>query len=294
MFKIKLILLGMVITIFTSACSSDDDSSASSALTVDIIGLQQLSNTSEYEAWLIVEGLPVSMGRFTDVNFPKVFKTSSQILNSATQFKLSIEPGNDSNSSISNTVILSGNFAGNSAALTIEQSIGNFKDASGEFVLKTPTDDTNGVDNGNDQSGVYWYDPMTATPGLNLPDLPLGWVYEGWVTLPTSQGDVNVSTGTFRSATGMDDFAPYSSQRNPAPSFPGEDFLNNSVAPAGITFPTDLRGKTVFISIEPAADTSSEPFFLRPLNGVAKDLSPSLNSMNFNSASFPLGSAAIN
>ena len=290
----KISLLAILTILTLASCSGDDEGSGVTTLTLDVIGLQKLSSNAEYEAWITVAGSPVSLGRFTDVNFPKEFRTSSQMLNAADNFMLSIEPGNDNSTAISNSVILKGNFMGNSATLSVEQAIGNFSNASGKFVLKTPTDNANGVDNGNDESGIYFYDPNTATPGLRLPDLSAGWVYQGWVILPTAKGDVYVSTGTFTSSTGTDDFAPYSSQKNPAPAFPGEDFLNNTVAPAGVTFPTDLRGKNVFISIEPANDTSAEPFFLRPLNGTANDLSPVLNSMNFNSASFPIGSVAIN
>ena len=293
MYRLKTILLLVLTASIITSCSSDDSGSGEATLTLDVIGLQKLSSNAEYEAWITVAGSPVSLGRFTDVNFPKEFKTSSQMLNAADNFMLSIEPGNDGSAGISNSVILKGNFMGNSATLSVEQAIGSFSNATGKFVLKTPTDNANGVDNGNDESGIYFYDPNTATPGLRLPDLGAGWLYQGWVTLPTAKGDVYVSTGTFTSSTGADDFAPYSSQKNPAPAFPGEDFLNNTVAPAGITFPTDLRGKNVFISIEPQNDTSAEPFFLRPLNGTATDLSPVLNAMNFNSASFPIGSVAI-
>jgi hypothetical protein len=49
------------------------------------------------------------------------------------------------------------------------------------------------------------------------------------------------------------------------PPFPGEDYLIN--APMGVTFPTDLAGATVVISIEPEPDNSPAPFLLKPLVG---------------------------
>ena len=36
-------------------------------------------------------------------------------------------------------------------------------------------------------------------------------------------------------------------------------------APAGMTFPTDLRGATIVISVEPFPDNSPLPFTLKPL-----------------------------
>ncbi len=288
----KLSLICLLAGVLFSSCSSDDDAGDRNAeLTLNVIGLQELNNTSEYEAWIVVNGSNVSLGRFTDTNFPKDFRLQSEVLNNASRFMLSIEPGNDSNSTISNTVILSGDFSGNSASLTINEAIGNFAGAQGEFVLETPTDDDPFMANANDQAGIHWYVPNENPPraGLNLPNLPNGWKYEGWVVLPTSQGTVNVSTGTFSRPEGADDFAPYSGNQ-PAPAFPGEDFLNNSVAPAGVNFPPDLRGKKVFISIEPFPDTDQAPFFIRPLDATATEVSPFIHSMNLNSASFPLGS----
>ena len=48
--------------------------------------------------------------------------------------------------------------------------------------------------------------------------------------------------------------------------FPGEDYLQN--APAGLTFPTDLKGATLVISVEPSPDNSPNPFTLKPLAHV--------------------------
>jgi hypothetical protein len=50
------------------------------------------------------------------------------------------------------------------------------------------------------------------------------------------------------------------------PPFPGEDFLTG--APPGLTFPTDLSGATVFVTIEPWREWDVEranPFFVRLL-----------------------------
>lgn len=271
---------------FTS-CGSDDDSVKYGNVSIDILNLETLPESGEYEAWIVVNGENVSLGKFTSLNFPREFKVELSKINEASAFKLSIEAGNDSSPAISNAVIVSGNFSGNAATVNMSNAIGNFDSISGNFVLETPTDNEGGVDNGNDQAGIYFYDPATNTAGLNLPSLPSGWEYNGWVIY----NNTYLPTGSFRNPSGKDDFAPYSSQLNAAPNFPGEDFLNSAVAPAGVTFPADLRNKGVFISIQPKVLNTTEPFFIQPLKGNSgEELSPTLINLNIiNTASFPLG-----
>ncbi|WP_051907877.1 hypothetical protein [Flavimarina sp. Hel_I_48] len=273
-----------------SSCSSDDDSASLSTVKLEVIGLQQLEKNVEYEAWIVVDGENKSLGRFTDVSFPKEFRTNTNDVENATQFKLSIEPGNDSSPEISKTVLLSGNFAGNGAQLDIRGTLGNFEESTGAFMLKTPTDN----DPNNEQAGIYWQRPDNRA-GLQLPVLPEGWKYEGWVTVPTPSGDVNLSTGTFNDPSERDDFLPYSMTVNAPPNFPGEDFLNsNLLSKSGVNTIPDLRGKTAFVSIEPFPDNDGNlPFILRPLSGVAgNELAPALNTMSLRTASFPVGTAS--
>ena len=103
-------------------------------------------------------------------------------------------------------------------------------------------------------NGIWFLDPAGG-PGasLTLPILPAGWAYEGWVVV----GGAPVSTGTFTSVTGADsDMGGPAAGANPAPPFPGQDF----VSPA-----TDLRGGVAVISVEPVPDNSPAPFTLKPL-----------------------------
>lgn len=279
----------LFIAVLFLSCSSDDDGQGQATVSLEVLRLQELENTLEYEAWLVVGGENFSIGRFTDVSFPKTFRADPDLIDRATSFKLSIEPGNDPSPAISNTVLLSGTFAGNAAQLTINETIGSFVDASGVFMLKTPTDNVST----NEESGIYWQ-RADGTAGLSLPALPAGWNYEGWVTVPTPQGDVNLSTGTFRSPVGQDDFLPYSMTANPPPPYPGEDFLNlNLLSRSGVNSRPDLRGKRAFISIEPNPDNDGgEPFILQPLSGIAGEgLAPEENNMRLETGSFPLGSA---
>ena len=103
---------------------------------------------------------------------------------------------------------------------------------------------------------------VAGAPGLSLPGLPPGWEFEGWAVI----GGVPVTTGRFTDANGPDDGAPFSATTNPAPPFPGEDFLQG--APAGLTFPLDLAGETAVITIEPSPDNDPAPFTLKPLIGA--------------------------
>ena len=135
----------------------------------------------------------------------------------------------------------------------------DFTSATGTYILATPTD---GNDDMNELSGVWFLDPSGPSAGLALPTLPNGWKYEGWAVM----GNTAVSTGTFTSVSGNDESALFSGTTASAPMYPGEDFLMN--APSGLTFPTDLSGGTMVISVEPDPDNSLAPFLLKPLVGM--------------------------
>ena len=135
----------------------------------------------------------------------------------------------------------------------------DFSEASGSYFVATPT--TESVD--DEFSGVWFLNPPSdgnpPSAALDIPVLPAGWVYEGWVVVDGQP----VSTGRFLDAAGPDDFGGFSGPL-PAPPFPGEDFIVN--APDGLEFPLDLRGNgTVVLTIEPADDDSPAPFAMRPL-----------------------------
>lgn len=80
----------------------------------------------------------------------------------------------------------------------------------------------------------------------------------------------------------------FSGTENAGPPIPGEDFFSN--APTGFTFPLDIRGRTVVISIEPSPDNSPAPFLLKPLKGVAgNETAPATYDLTFDNTSFPSG-----
>lgn len=270
-----------------SSCN-DNDTVLTSDLTLNLTGLEALGSDYVYEGWVIVDGSPVSTGTFTSVTFPQTFEVNTSDLNSATAFVLTIEPAVDPDPAPADSKLLRGTFSGRTANVSTE-IIGDFSTAAGVFFLRTPTDEDvpgGAPNNGNDQYGVWFGNPgMPPTASLVLPTLPAGWAYEGWVV-----GDSGpISTGTFTEFGARDSGNPYSGTVfNQGPPIPGEDFFNN--APAGETFPLDVRGRTVVISVEPIPDDSTAPFALKPLVGTAgQATAPTTHDFGQNLGSLPTG-----
>ncbi|UZO79496.1 hypothetical protein NBT05_11045 [Aquimarina sp. ERC-38] len=268
-----------------TSCSGDDDGAPTAQLTMKVVGLQELTNGARYEGWIIVNGEPVSTGSFTSTSPDQTFTVNAAQLEEATEFVLSIESDNDP--APSDSKLLSGRFNdAKTARVGITEVVGNLDAVSGQFVLASPTDNSVNPMN-NDENGIWFMNPNNGSPtaGLNLPELQQGWQYEGWVEF---EGNL-VSTGKFNSVSGSDLASPFSGN-DPAPPFPGEDFLNS--APAGLTFPDDgdVRGKRVFISIEPNPDyDQAGAFFVRPLTGMAEQqLAPNTTDLD-QTASDPFG-----
>ncbi|MCL5129764.1 anti-sigma factor [Algibacter sp. L4_22] len=255
------ILAMLAIGVLTTSCDSDDDSAPKTAdLTIDLTGLEALGNDFVYEGWVIVDGSPVSTGTFSSVDFPQSFSVDADQLASASTFVLSIEPAVDSDPAPAATKILAGDFSGSSASVNSNNIVADLSSSTGEYILATPTDN----DDTNEASGIWFLDNSVdpAIKGLDLPTLSDGWVYEGWVVFDGTP----VSTGTFTDPNAADDNAAttvFKGDAGDGPGYPGEDFLQN--APSGLTFPTDLKGKTVVISVEPSPDNSAAPFTLKPL-----------------------------
>ncbi|SDW89082.1 hypothetical protein SAMN05444411_102399 [Lutibacter oricola] len=258
-------LLALFVLAFTVTFCSDDDEPTTKDLTLNISGLEDLGADYEYEGWLILADGPVTTGRFSVDGSGTLSQTNFTLnietLAAAEKFVLTIEPKVGDDPAPSDVHILAGDFVGNSSALTIGHgaALGNdFSTASGKYILATPTDS----DGTNEKSGVWFLDNSSGSPvaGLNLPTLPAGWKYEGWAVT----GGTPLTSGTFTSVTGADEFNDFSGTMG-SPPFPGEDFLRN--APSGITFPLDLSGGKAVISIEPDPDNSPAPFLLKPLVG---------------------------
>ncbi len=257
----KMFFAILAMGILATSCNSDDDNNFSTTnLVLNLEGLDALGDDFVYEGWIIVEGAPISTGRFSSIIFPQSFAVETSQLANASTFVLTIEPSEDPEPGPAATKILAGDFTGSSANVGSTGLVGDFSNASGNYILATPTD----TDMNNEESGVWFLNNSsgTAVTGLNLPDLGAGWKYEGWAVID----GVPVSTGTFTAADMADDNASTSNFKGEAgdgPNFPGEDFLQN--APDNLIFPTDLKGTTIVITVEPNPDNSPQPFTFKPL-----------------------------
>jgi len=301
---IALIALLGIVTLMS--CSNDDDlSPASKPLVLDISGLENLGNDYVYEGWVIVDGVAISTGTFTvdDAGAwsASSFDVDASDLDNAAKFVLTLEPAGETGADAttpSDQKLLAGDFNGTTAMVSTATApaLGDFSAVAGTYFLRTPTDEAPGTaNNGNDINGVWFGIPgMPPTSGLTMPTLPTGWIYEGWVI-----GDAGpITTGTFsKDATTdfmiFDDENPFSGViNNVGPPVPGEDFFLN--APSGETFPLDLRGRTIVISVEPVPDNSAAPFLLKPLlAGVSPTAltAPTFHEFAQNLGSLPTGTA---
>ena len=293
---LKALAIGIVAAFAVVACGAGDDNDD---LTLSFTGLDPLANGFHYEGWAIIDGSPAPTGKFNVDGSGRLVDLSGEViedgtfdtdldLGRATAIVVTVEPAGDTDTVPASTHILAGtlrNFrgtlsAGHSAALG-----DSFVSSSGKYIVATPT---NGDD--TDENSGIWFLELADGPqqGLQLPTLPEGWHYEGWTVIDGTP----VTTGRFTELAAPDFAAPYSGDQG-GPPFPGEDFLRN--APAGLTFPTDIRGDTAVISIEPEPDDSPAPFTLKPLVGqIPADAQDHFTyDLGNNAASFPTGTVSI-
>ncbi len=274
-----------------AACGSSDtpEPAATTPSTVQLAltGLEPLGPGFLYEGWIIVGGAPVSTGVFNASGNPttNVTMNAAQAA-AATAFVISIEPSPDPDPAPADTKVLGGVFNNGQALLGVDHAAAlgtDFTTAAGAFFLATPSSNVTT----DESQGIWFLDPGSGTASLQLPTLPAGWAYEGWVVGAGGP----VSTGRF-----TDPGAPDSDLAGPAaggpdgngPPFPGQDF---------VTPPMDLIGGAAVISVEPEPDDSPAPFALKPLLTpvIGSDLAPTLQAMNNNAvATNPTGTATIN
>ena len=239
-----------------------DPADLAGSLDLDLSGLEPLGEDFVYEGWVIIDGAPVSTGRFLIEDDRSITLLSDSLatdISAATTVVITIEPAVDPDPGPADPKPLAGDIVDGVAELSVAHpaALGDdFSSAGGSYFVATPT--TESTD--DEYSGVWFIDVSSGAPeqGLDLPTLPAGWVYEGWAVIDGQP----VSTGRFVDPGAADDFGGFSGPLG-NPPFPGEDFIVN--APDGLTFPTDLRGETVVISIEPADDDSPAPFAFKPL-----------------------------
>lgn len=247
----------MALLATTAGCGSDGMSNGTLGLTFS--GLSSLGDGFVYEGWLIVDGTPVTAGRF-DIDGqgmakPSSFELDSDTLAMATMYVLTIEPAVGDDPAPSDTHVLAGAFQGSTAALSIGHDAAlasDFSMAAGSYILNTPS--SGSTDDDYDQ-GIWFLQMVDGSPqeSLTLPDLPKGWSYEGWVAGPSG----TVSTGRFQMGSGEDkDGAGPDAGPDGFPPFPGQDYVDPAML---------LIDLVAVISVEPEPDDSPAPFALKPL-----------------------------
>lgn len=224
---------------------------ASKAVTISFDSLEDSGNDFVYEGWAIFDGVPTTTGRFT-AGSDIVQRIPLSITTNAL-YVLTIEPRRGDAPEPSATHLLAGPLeVGGTTDLTTEHpaALGtDFANASGGYILATPSS----VATDDDNQGIWFVNPVAGAATLDLPTLPNGWVYEGWVV--TENGPV--STGRFTEVAGADsDGAGPSAGPEMTPPFPGQDFISPAI---------DLLGKTIVISVEPEPDNAATPFAIKPL-----------------------------
>jgi len=301
MMKIKTCIALLAVGCMLNSCSKDDGEDVVPApralLELDLFDdLVDLGEFYHYEGWITVDGDQVSTGKFSKTSKNQSFSVLKSDLDAATAFMITIESKTDAAPNVpSSTRLLSGSFEGNTAKVDVYNAIGDFSTASnvsGEFLLAAPTSTTPAEDA---TSGI-WFQTISGTPGLNLPTLANGWVYQGWVAFQdASDKELLLSTGTFTDTAASDNASFYSGP-NTAPSFPGEDFLvKPDILDLNISFPLSIPRNRVFITIEPTNDLETTvPFFLQPLTGIAGDDELTSNTMDFIKSIFPEGRVVKN
>lgn len=293
----KTILLFSVVLVSLSVGACAQSNVSDSVVTYSFNGLEPLDE-GVYEGWAVIGDENISTGTFNITSNDTADDTSNaseelsfsadQNLSSADMVMVTIEPVNDTDAEPSGIVILAGDVENGTAELEFPV---NLSEANGTYILATPT---NGADT-NENSGIWFLQlPLPPTAGLELPELPEGWIYEGWVV---NQG-LPITSGKFTAVDEADLFDGYSSVE-PGPPFPGEDYLVNP--PEGITFPIDLAdGESLaVITVEPDMNgtdpTGSAPFQIKPLIGeIPAGAMDHVNyPMELNLSSVPSGVATI-
>lgn len=273
-----------------TGCGSDDDDDdmmqpEMTTLAMQYTGLTDLGDDYVYEGWLIVDGAPVTSGRFSvddaGMAMPASFDIPADTAAAATTFVLTIEPAVGDDPAPAATHLLAGDFVDGEAMLDVGHAAAladDFMTSDGTFFLATPSTSGDATD---ENMGIWFLSGGAAS--LQLPTLPAGWVYEGWAVA----GGTPYSTGTFTDPAMADsDGGGSSAGPDGTPPFPGQDFIS---MPA-----LDLVGGTAVISIEPSPDNDPAPFLLKPLVGAISDAGAMVDQdLDQNLGSLPTGMVSL-
>jgi hypothetical protein len=203
--------------------------------------------SEHYEGWLIIDGSPVSTGKFTvdssgnildmEGNSVDKFTLKNIDLDMAMDFVLSLEPQGDTDTIPSSIKPLAGTLSADKSSASLTYNIGeDLSTVAGKYILATPTDDAGSDD--------YYLD----LEFINLANLSSGH-YEGWLIV----GGSPISTGKFSISDSGEILDHTTNQVMTDPFFI-----------AGL----DIASMTKFVlSIEADGDTDSVPGTVKPMAG---------------------------
>ncbi len=275
---IQLLLLAGTL-ILVNACEDKmlNTKDHESGVHIELAGLADLAGTGFYEGWLIWKNSSVdtttqykSIGILTP-DALGVIDTSIEVepgyLQGMQVFVISVEPDTAQSPKPGSSVILSGknrSYSGNLYDL-IPGLRNNFwieqNQVQGKYMLATPTD----AAALNPLNGLWFVQKDEANEliaGLTLPVIPANWKYEAFIV---QNGDT-LSLGKFNDPA-LADLSNLYGGSEPGYKFPGEDFLN--AAPVGWTFPLNLQGAEVFITLTPPHPLASRnPYLYKLMEAV--------------------------
>jgi hypothetical protein len=180
-------------------------------------------------------------------NLIERFTTPDVNLANALSVVVTIELINSTPETPSGNVILQGPFDEGVARLRVPISEA-INSATGTYRVYTPTDGPGT----NEASGVWAVD-AEGNPTLDLPEATAGYVYEHFIFIEGRE----IIMGRFNVPDELDSVNAYIDDLFPPPEVPGDDFLRND--PAGLTFPTNLGGSRLIVTLEPRVLDSIHP-----------------------------------
>jgi hypothetical protein len=270
--KLPVLALTIGLLWLAAGCGDDDDgqSPVVTPFNFTIEDLPRLASGQYYEAWVTFPPPPPRAGRVLHGEDPReslgqfvvtetgvieareggpaeLSYSGAQDVNQAVDVLISVETEGDT---AQGPVLIAGVVVGNddegrsTLGISHHDAVGtDFSNASGSFILATPT---NGE--GTDENLGIWFTNPAGLPTLVLPlfgeKVGIGWIYQAYVF----HGGHAIEIGTFNS-TDVEDSDGRGAEAGPMPGFnaPGSDFLQSQHNLSD--------GSTVaFVVIQPAGD----------------------------------------
>lgn len=238
-----------LLLLMTLLVGCSQDPAIEPRLLVYLDRLPETAENIEYQLWYSSGEEMKSLKRFrTETGTVNLSLPMTPAIAAADTILLTVEPRYFFFDVPSDSTMLAGDLIDGEAELLITHPKAintDFTSANGTFRLATPTSlETNDYD-----QGLWWFDTDgdKLVQSLFLPELPPGWMYEGWVI----GGLEPLSLGKFPDPSRFDfDLAGIAADEEPAPPFPGQDYIEP---------PELVRGRTAMISVEPQPDYAIAP-----------------------------------